>query len=669
MSKQLELLAAQLQKQYLPNIASTKTLYVGERKYIIDIPQNQNVGLSFRPEMEREKGMLFIVSPDGKRVNENPKFHMNNMNFPLDFICVGENNDVVHIEKNVQPMPNIIIDLPACSIVIEVNAGDSEGINIGDLISDSYMIKQDGGGGGEGGGGFMTADDAGTTTFSATGSRQKIDASGKPIKKSLDELNKQIAFTNLGQGFGEFTTAPNLPNKSGHRGESDKIREMSERGFLNRAIQDGMTEQEWTIKQNRRANKFERIKDLYEDEPNSESKLKRLENYLHGEERKDPDLYVSKAVTPQQISAARAKGLVPQSGNWNAPVKWVKPKALSPASPPPEGNIPAPEQPKSRGWKSPEAEPKQNDGQAARKELVDKYHRARNTYDDVGTFEFLSETENAALYAYKENSMVNKNLYRTQYGKQLTPDDIALIEELDSAFANESFKVGEPLLTYRGVSNDEFDDIASYFPRPLQEGMEASFKKLSYTSTSESSKKATDFVPFMGNMSERELEENVVEVHIPEGSKAISLDKIYDMGEDEILLPRDTFFKATIIESPLVEEHLTFRLDVISEGDFLGKQINNKYSEYIFSDSFSKNTLESADAEKEKVVNDRDLSKAIIIENKFVCELCPDNCKCVFLNGCACDHDCLCSNFIRQDPENSSLDLSDIIIDIDKLCP
>ena len=301
MNDTLSLLSAQLKKQYLPNTLATKDLYIGQRKYSVEIPYNQNVGLSFRPEMERDKGMLFIVSPEGQRLNQPPKFHMNNMNFSLDFICINEQNIVVHIERNIEPYENMIVNLPTCIAVLEVNAGDSEGLNIGDMvhnISDFSLNKQDGGGGGDGGGeggaGFFSSEDAGTTTFSATGSRKKVGVK-KDLKKSLDVfISKQIAYTNLGQGVGEFSTSPNIPKKSGHRGESDKVREMSERGFLNRAIQDGMTEEEWARKQDKRTSKFERIKELYERAGNK-SKIKRLENYLHGDDRKDPELYVRKS--------------------------------------------------------------------------------------------------------------------------------------------------------------------------------------------------------------------------------------------------------------------------------------------------------------------------------------------------------------------------------------
>ena len=62
-------LSEQLKKQYLPNTLATKDLYIGQRKYSVDIPYNQNVGLGFRPQMERDKGMLFIVSPEGQRLN------------------------------------------------------------------------------------------------------------------------------------------------------------------------------------------------------------------------------------------------------------------------------------------------------------------------------------------------------------------------------------------------------------------------------------------------------------------------------------------------------------------------------------------------------------------------------------------------------------------------
>ncbi|MEK6861340.1 MAG: hypothetical protein AABY07_05195, partial [Nanoarchaeota archaeon] len=38
---------------------------------------------------------------------------------------------------------------------------------------------------------------------------------------------------------------------------------------------------------------------------------------------------IKKAVTPQDIAAARQRGLVPQSGDWNAPDKWIRPQESS----------------------------------------------------------------------------------------------------------------------------------------------------------------------------------------------------------------------------------------------------------------------------------------------------------------------------------------------------
>jgi len=105
---------------------------------LADTPQKIVNGLSGRPNLPRQTGMLFVF--DQPQI---VRFWMPYMQFPIDMIFLRDNL-VVAIEKNVpnHPPDTPLEDLPVYSpdrlvdMVLEVNAGwsDKNNIEIGDQL-------------------------------------------------------------------------------------------------------------------------------------------------------------------------------------------------------------------------------------------------------------------------------------------------------------------------------------------------------------------------------------------------------------------------------------------------------------------------------------------------------------------------------------------------------
>lgn len=103
----------------------------------------KQVGLSNRPSLEENKGMLFPFEEPGYYA-----FWMRDMQFPIDIIFL-HGDKVVQIYRNVQPatgedIPIYRPDEPADS-VLEINAGLSDKYNLkeGDTVNISGLDTQD----------------------------------------------------------------------------------------------------------------------------------------------------------------------------------------------------------------------------------------------------------------------------------------------------------------------------------------------------------------------------------------------------------------------------------------------------------------------------------------------------------------------------------------------
>ena len=112
---------------------------IGKTSILAEIRRSeaeQALGLSWRPGMAENEGMIFVYDRP-QRVS----YWMKGMNFPLDFIWVRQ-GEVVELNKHVLPPtaddPRIKTVTPVNEVdmVIEVNAGfvDRHQVKVGDLI-------------------------------------------------------------------------------------------------------------------------------------------------------------------------------------------------------------------------------------------------------------------------------------------------------------------------------------------------------------------------------------------------------------------------------------------------------------------------------------------------------------------------------------------------------
>jgi uncharacterized membrane protein (UPF0127 family) len=93
-------------------------------------------GLMYRPQMEEDRGMLFVFPGEEER-----SFWMKNTYLALDIIFVDANKKIVTIQENTQPLSEEpVLSYKPAKYVIEVNAGfaDRHGIRPGDKISFTY---------------------------------------------------------------------------------------------------------------------------------------------------------------------------------------------------------------------------------------------------------------------------------------------------------------------------------------------------------------------------------------------------------------------------------------------------------------------------------------------------------------------------------------------------
>lgn len=114
-----------------PNIKINNSII---KVLVADDMQEQIQGLSDRPKLEKDEGMLFVFDNKQER-----SFWMKRMSFPLDIIWI-EDDKIVNIHKNLQPegenpQKHYASQLKV-NYVLEVNAGfiDEQKIKIGDTV-------------------------------------------------------------------------------------------------------------------------------------------------------------------------------------------------------------------------------------------------------------------------------------------------------------------------------------------------------------------------------------------------------------------------------------------------------------------------------------------------------------------------------------------------------
>lgn len=124
------------------------TILIGDKTFTVEVartPEEKAQGLSGREPLNRNAGMLFVFDPPTI-----PSFWMREMKFALDFVWIDENLTVVEITKDVPPpTPETPLQgLPQYSpksevrYVLEINAGESRGLLIGDRVTihNTYLL-------------------------------------------------------------------------------------------------------------------------------------------------------------------------------------------------------------------------------------------------------------------------------------------------------------------------------------------------------------------------------------------------------------------------------------------------------------------------------------------------------------------------------------------------
>lgn len=106
---------------------------------VVDTPEDRVQGLSGRESLSKGHGMLFVFEePDVRR------FHMKDMQFPLDIVWMDANMRVVDISHEVSPdtYPRTVSPRQPSQYVLEVPAGFSQRHNINTATTAELQEKQ-----------------------------------------------------------------------------------------------------------------------------------------------------------------------------------------------------------------------------------------------------------------------------------------------------------------------------------------------------------------------------------------------------------------------------------------------------------------------------------------------------------------------------------------------
>lgn len=117
-----------------------RSLTIADKNILVEVVDTDNarkLGLSYRPSLENNRGMLFDFT---NTTDKRPSFWMKDMRFSIDIIWIN-NGTVVGIEKNA-PVPTEATQLPTytpptnISHVLEVPSGwsDKNNIRIGNAV-------------------------------------------------------------------------------------------------------------------------------------------------------------------------------------------------------------------------------------------------------------------------------------------------------------------------------------------------------------------------------------------------------------------------------------------------------------------------------------------------------------------------------------------------------
>ncbi len=120
----------------IPQSSEIKAVLIAGERIVVDLairPEEHAQGLSGRPGLAEDEGMLFVFPNPGKYY-----FWMKGMNFPIDIIWITEDMKVSYIQENALPEDFLETYGPDSNnkYVLEVVAGFSEtrGLKAGDSV-------------------------------------------------------------------------------------------------------------------------------------------------------------------------------------------------------------------------------------------------------------------------------------------------------------------------------------------------------------------------------------------------------------------------------------------------------------------------------------------------------------------------------------------------------
>lgn len=119
-------------------VRSDMTILMPQGALVVEVANthaSRELGLSGRPIMRNDEGMLFVFEKPGRY-----GFWMKDMDFPLDMVWINQNGIVVWIERNVTPESykekKTYINQSEASYVLEINANMAEkfGLYLGSKV-------------------------------------------------------------------------------------------------------------------------------------------------------------------------------------------------------------------------------------------------------------------------------------------------------------------------------------------------------------------------------------------------------------------------------------------------------------------------------------------------------------------------------------------------------